>query len=200
MKQKSVYKTKIIAGTFKGIMLDIPKIDTTRASKAILKESIFNTLQFKIIDKPFFEVFGGSGSVGLEALSRGASELFFIEKNPQTYKILQSNIDKLDPSRCRAYLGDSFKLFERVYSELKSLNKKCYIYLDPPFSVREGMDDIYEKTMMLITSIEQEVCDMVMLEHMSSLVIPKSIGAFELARSKKFGKTTISYYVPREIA
>ncbi|MEJ2437976.1 MAG: RsmD family RNA methyltransferase [Sulfurovaceae bacterium] len=161
MKQKSVYRTKIIAGTFKGIMLDVPKVDTTRASKAILKESIFNTLQFKIIDKPFFEVFGGSGSVGLEALSRGV---------------------------------------ERVYSELKSLNKKCYIYLDPPFSIREGMDDIYEKTMILIASIEQEVCDMVMLEHMSSLVIPESIGAFELARSKKFGRTTISYYVPKEIA
>ncbi|MBN2768581.1 MAG: 16S rRNA (guanine(966)-N(2))-methyltransferase RsmD [Campylobacterales bacterium] len=198
MKKNATHKTKIIAGIYKGIMLDIPNIDTTRASKAILKESIFNTLQFKIIDKLFFEVFGGSGSVGLEALSRGASKVFFIEKNPQTYKILQSNIDKLNPLQCNAYLGDSFKLFERVYSELKSLNKKSYIYLDPPFSIREGMDDIYDKTMELIESIEPDVCDMIMVEHMSSLKIPKSIGEYKLLRSKKFGRTTISYYEPKE--
>ena len=198
MKKRGHFQTKIIAGSYKGVMLDIPNAETTRASKSILRESIFNTLQFQIIDKLFLEVFGGSGSVGLEALSRGASKVFFIEKNPQTFKLLQNNINRLDPNRCRTYLGDSFKLFKQVYNELKAQGKKCYIYLDPPFSIREGMDDIYDKTLALISSIEKEICDMVMLEHMSSLTPPQDIGEFELARSKKFGKTTISYYTPKE--
>ena len=100
MKQNiKTFTTNIIAGKYKGKKIEIPDISTTRSSQSILKESFFNTVQFEIIGKNFVEVFSGSGSIGLEALSRGAGECYFIEHNKIAYKVLQQNIKQLDPSR-----------------------------------------------------------------------------------------------------
>ena len=84
--------TKIIAGKYKGKILELPSLDVTRSSKARLKESLFNVLQFDIIDKIFIESFAGSGSIGLEAISRGAKRAYFIEKDRNSYQILLKNL------------------------------------------------------------------------------------------------------------
>ena len=80
MKGNALTK-KIIAGKYKGKTLKLPSKVTTRSSKGIVLEAFFNTLQYEIIDAVFVEVFSGSGSIGLEALSRGARQLFFMEIN-----------------------------------------------------------------------------------------------------------------------
>jgi 16S rRNA (guanine(966)-N(2))-methyltransferase RsmD len=194
-----VFTTTINAGKFKGRRIEIPAIDTTRSSKGILKESLFNTLQFEIIGKNFVEVFGGSGSVGLEALSRGASECYFIEYNKTAFRILESNARSLDPSHTHIFLGDSFEKFATVYELVKRSEEKTYFYFDPPFSTREGMDEVYEKTVELIESIEPEVCEMVIVEHMSALEMPEKIGALTQTKRKKFGRSTMTYYSPEAL-
>jgi 16S rRNA G966 N2-methylase RsmD len=60
------------------------------------------------------------------------------------------------------------------------------------------MDDIYDKTLQLIASIEPEICQMVAIEHMSGLEFPDTIGSLEKTKSKKFGKSTMTYYIPKE--
>jgi 16S rRNA (guanine(966)-N(2))-methyltransferase RsmD len=200
MKHKDkikIFTTSIIGGEFKGKKIEIPDISTTRSSKGILKESFFNTIQFDIIDKNFVEVFAGSGSVGLEALSRGASHCYFMEYNKTAFRCLESNIKNTDPSRCTTFYGDSFENFANVYKIVKKTGKKTYFYFDPPFSTRDGMDDIYDKTISLIESIEPEVCEMVTVEHMTNLDMPKEIGELELVKRKKFGRSTMSYYTPK---
>ena len=194
-----IFTSTIIAGTFKGKKLEIPDIFTTRSSKGILKESLFNTLQFDIIDKNFVEVFSGSGSIGLEALSRGAKECYFMEYNKIAFHCLEKNVKQLDPSRCHLFLGDSFEKFSMVYEMLKKSSQKTYFYFDPPFSTREGMDDIYDKTIDLIKSIEPKVCEMVIVEHMSILDMPQNIGKLFKVKKKKFGRSTMTYYKPKEI-
>ena len=78
MKNKPLTK-KIVMGKFRGKTLKLPSCETTRSSKNIVLESFFNTIQFDIVDATFVEGFSGSGSIGLEALSRGASKVFFME-------------------------------------------------------------------------------------------------------------------------
>jgi 16S rRNA (guanine(966)-N(2))-methyltransferase RsmD len=198
MKEKiKIFTTTIIAGDFKGKKIEIPDISTTRSSKGILKESFFNTIQFEIIDKNFVEVFAGSGSVGLEALSRGAAACYFMEYNKTAFKCLESNITKTDPSKCTIFYGDSFVNFENVYHMAKKTGRKTYFYFDPPFSTRDGMDDVYDKTVALIENIEPEICEMVTVEHMTNLDMPKEIGQLELIKRKKFGRSTMSYYRPK---
>lgn len=188
------FSTPIIAGKFKGKMILIPDISTTRSSKSILKESFFNTLQFDIIDKNFVEVFAGSGSVGLEALSRGAARVYFMEKNSDALEILRHNVARLEPQKCTIIKGNSFTKFEALYSEIKNLKTKTYFYFDPPFATRVGMEDIYDDTIALIKSLDRDVCEMAIIEHMNTLELPLEIGELILQKQKKFGKSVLSYY------
>jgi 16S rRNA (guanine(966)-N(2))-methyltransferase RsmD len=191
------FESTIIGGAYKGKKILIPDLPTTRSSKSILRESLFNTLQFDIIDKNFVEVFAGSGSVGLEALSRGAGHGYFIERNKTVHALLKANIQQLDGTlSTTAILGDSFEEFPAVYAEIKRQETKTYFYFDPPFSTREGMEDIYDKTMALIEMIEPTYCEMVIVEHMSSLKLPEALGRLKLHKKKKFGKSSLSYYLP----
>ena len=190
--QKNLSK-KIISGKFKGKVLKLPSKTTTRSSKTIVLESFFNTLQFDIVDSTFVEVFSGSGSVGLEALSRGAKEIIFMEKDRDALKTLKSNIALTEPLSCRVFGGDSFNNIKEVIALLKKSKTDAYFYVDPPFSIREGMEDIYDKTMNLIASLPSELVKMIIVEHMTGLEIPQKLGAFEISKSKKFGNTTLTY-------
>jgi len=193
MKNSKKLTKKIVAGKYKGKILQLPSKTTTRSSKAIVLESFFNTLQFDIVDATFVEVFSGSGSIGLEALSRGAKQIYFMERDREALKTLKANIAQTDPSKCEVFGGDSFENIDQVLSRLKKAKTKAYFYIDPPFSIREGMEDIYDKTMDLIASLPVEVVEMIIIEHMSGLEIPKTLGAFSIKKSKKFGNTTLTY-------
>jgi len=192
MKSKPFVK-KIVSGKFKGVTLNLPSKDTTRSSKNIVLESFFNTLQFDIIDANFVEVFSGSGSIGLEALSRGAKSIKFMEQDKEALKVLKSNIDKTSPSSCQVFSGDSFSNINAVVKSLK--NEKAYFYIDPPFSIREGMEDIYDKTINLISNLPSDNVELIIVEHMTGLEIPETLGNFELKKSKKFGNTTLTYFI-----
>lgn len=194
MKNKKLTK-KIIAGKFKGKTLELPSKTTTRSSKAIVLESFFNTLQFEIIDANFVEVFSGSGSIGLEALSRGAKKIYFMEKDRDALGVLKKNIAQTDPTKCEVFGGDSFENINAVVAALKRNKEDAYFYIDPPFSYREGMEDIYDKTLALIKNLPTEQVKMIIVEHMSGLQIPKTLGKYQLQKKKKFGKTTLSYFV-----
>jgi 16S rRNA (guanine(966)-N(2))-methyltransferase RsmD len=191
---KTKVTIQIIAGDYKGKKLELPDLEVTRSSKSIIRESFFNRLQFDIIDVPFVEFFGGSGSIGLEAVSRGAKKSYFFEKDERSFATLQRNIKTINASRCEAVKGDVFTNFPQLLSRLKKAKEAVYFYADPPFSIRDGMDDIYDKTIQMIASIPSEIIALVAIEHMTGLELPETIGDLHCVKSKKFGKTTLSYY------
>jgi 16S rRNA (guanine966-N2)-methyltransferase len=193
MKSKPLTK-RIISGKFKGKTLKLPSKTTTRSSKGIVLESFFNTIGFEIMDSIFVEVFSGSGSIGLEALSRGAKKIIFMERDRDALKVLKENISLTDPSLCEVISGDSFENIKSVISQLKKKNESAYFYIDPPFSIREGMEDIYEKMINLIASLPKESVKLIIIEHMSGLEIPSSINEFNMTKTKKFGNTTLTYF------
>ncbi|OYZ62308.1 MAG: 16S rRNA (guanine(966)-N(2))-methyltransferase RsmD [Sulfuricurvum sp. 24-42-5] len=194
MKSDAVLTNRIIAGKYKGKVLKLPSKETTRSSKAIVRESFFNTLQFDVIDSIMVEVFSGSGSIGLEALSRGAKKIIFMEKDRDAIKALRSNIEQTDKSACEVYEGDSFTNITQVVKRLGSLGESAFIYVDPPFAFREGMEEIYEKMLLMIASLPLNVVQLITIEHMSMLELPDSIGEFNRIKSKRFGKTSLTYY------
>jgi len=196
MKTNSKKLTKkIISGKFKGRVLTLPSKTTTRSSKAIVLESFFNTLQFDIVDATFVEVFSGSGSIGLEALSRGAKKIMFMEKDREALKTLKANISLTDPSACELFSGDSFENINAVVKSLQRENEEAYFYIDPPFSIREGMEDIYDKMINLIANLPQEVVKLIIIEHMTGLEIPDTLSTYSIIKSKKFGNTTLTYMI-----
>ena len=191
----SKYQTSIISGAYKGKKINLPSLQTTRSSKTVVKESYFNTIQFDVIDCNFIEVFAGSGSVGLEALSRGAKHAFFMEKDSAAFKTLSQNIKSLGVDNATAILGNSFETISQVIKMLSLSNEKAFFYVDPPFSFREGMEEIYNRTFDTLASIPAEMIEMITIEHMTGLELPQTIGTLKLKKSKKFGKTTLTHYV-----
>lgn len=194
---KSKLSTSIIAGSLKGKEVLLPSKEVTRSSKAILKESLFNTLQFEIYDTVFVEVFAGSGSVGLEAISRGASRALFIEKDNDSFRVLRENTQKLAQESTRCYHGDSFELLPSLFQELPE-DESTYFYFDPPFSIREGMDEIYDRVIATIEKIPILMIKMVIIEHMTQITFPDSVGDLAKIKEKKFGKSSLSYYISKQ--
>lgn len=194
MKNSEIFTKKIVAGKFKGKSLKLPSKETTRSSKMIVVESFFNTIQFDVIDCTMVEVFSGSGSIGLEALSRGAKRVIFMEKDSDAIRALRHNISLTDPKACEVVEGNSFVNIAQVKKRLETLGEAAFIYIDPPFSIREGFEDVYEKTLGLINSLNLSVAKLIVIEHMTGLELPEHIGMFSLYKSKKFGKTSLSYY------
>ena len=128
---------RIIAGKFKGKKIYLPLNKKTRPLRDSLKESIFNilehnnTINLRFKDSFILDIFSGTGSFGLECLSRGAKEVLFIENYRSALEILEKNINSLDCSKKSKILkNDFFELGQNFF--LKSY-KFDIIFLDPPF-------------------------------------------------------------------
>ncbi len=185
---------RVIAGVFKGKKLRLPPSELTRSSKSILKESFFNTIQDEVRGKLFIEAFGGSGSVGIEALSRGASEAFFFELEKTALATLKSNLKELGCENHRIFAGDVFVNLPLQFESIAKSGKEAIYYFDPPFSIREGQEDVYEKCFALIEKLPKDSFYLAVIEHMSKEAMPQSLGEYTLYKTKRFGKSSLSYY------
>ena len=187
-------KTTIIKGKYKGKKINLPSLETTRSSKSVVKESYFNTIQFDIIDSNLVELFSGSGSIGLEALSREAKHSYFLEKDKNAFNTLSENIKTLGADNATAIRGDSFETIGQIIKLLSRQKEKAFFYVDPPFSYRKGMEEIYDKTFLMLKSIPLEIIEMITIEHMTTLELPETIGSLSRKKTKKFGKTALTHY------
>jgi len=181
--------TRVNSGSLKGKKIELPDKETTRSTKSLVKKSLFDTISYNLIDKPFVEVFGGSGSIGIEAVSKGASISYFIECDRASYKILENNCKSIIPNSSKIYFGDSFVILKDIIKELKS---KTIFYFDPPFAIRDGFDNVYKESIELIKYIPKELIELIIVEHHTKESI--EIQTLNLLKSKKFGNTTLSYY------
>lgn len=130
--------------------------------------------------------------MGIEAISRGAKEAWFFELDNEVYKILAKNLKDLEIGNKRTFIGNCFAMIpnEVEKTDLKNL----YFYMDPPFNIRENQENIYDKTIKLIKSLPVEKTMGFTIEHLSNFDFDDEIGSFEKIKTKKFGKTTLSYY------
>ena len=188
---------RIIAGKYRGKKLYMNDKETTRSTKQILKESVFNSLQWEVPDSSWVEMFSGVGSIGLEAISRGAKKSYFIEKDPEAAKVLKKNIDSLkeeDAKKCEIILGNAFERVWDVIEDLKRNKDKAFFYFDPPFAIREGFEDIYEKVANLIKQLPKINVEKILIEHQSNFDFPEILGKYKKIKTKKFGKSSVSFY------
>jgi 16S rRNA (guanine(966)-N(2))-methyltransferase RsmD len=189
-----INKAKINSGRYKGKAIALPQTPGTRPTKSIVKESAINTLRSDIPFCNFVEVFAGSGSVGIEALSNGAKHAYFLELEKEPAKVLRSNLDSLDISHYDILMGDSFETIKTLQKKLETSNEPTLFYVDPPFHIRENQEDIYEKTALLIQNLPESITEKIVIEHLSSFSFDEQLGPYSLEKKKKFGNTTLSYY------
>lgn len=137
---------RIISGIFKGKKLIPPQNKLTRPLKDLTKESIFNildhshNLNFKIENSKVLDIFSGTGSFGLECISRGAKETYFVENYKPALDVLNKNITSLNLENKTNIISKSF--FEISPENLK-LNVFDLIFLDPPYKL-QSLTDIFK--------------------------------------------------------
>ena len=124
---------RIITGIAKGARLETLEGLDTRPTAERVKESIFSMLQFEIENRKVLDLFAGSGQLGLEALSRGASVCTFVEKNLDAMEIVKKNARKTGLiDKCKI-LNVDYKDFLRG---VKGREKYDIVLLDPPYSLK----------------------------------------------------------------
>ncbi len=134
---------RVIAGSAKGKRLKAPSGKETRPITDMIKEALFNVIGPNIQDAHFLDLFSGSGSVGIEALSRGAAEVFFIDNNPAAVRIIYENLDNCNfIDDYEVYCNDVLRAVNILH---KNGAKFDYIYIDPPFTVEGIFMDVMEK-------------------------------------------------------
>lgn len=119
---------RIIAGSAKGIRLEMVPGNTTRPVTDRVKEALFNIIGADIVNSTFLDLFGGTGSVGIEALSRGARYSKFLEINPLALKVIKKNLFKTNLSNLgEVVLMDAIQYIKQINDE--SFN---YLFIAPP--------------------------------------------------------------------
>ena len=146
---------RIIAGKLKGTVLHMPKDKNTRPLKDLTRESIFNLLihsnkiSLQLEESNILDLYAGTGSFGLECLSRQAKSVCFVEKKKEAIEILEKNIEKLKlKNRIKTFFDDVFDLIEK-----KKFFKSKFdlVFFDPPFKnvdVEKLIELIFNKNLL----------------------------------------------------
>lgn len=164
----------ITAGIYKGRKIESPDEKITRPTLSKVRMGVFNTLYSIIGDfegKSFLDVFGGSGIMGLEALSRGFDRVKVFEKNPKVAQILKKNYQTvgLKPDLT---IGDSTKLI------LKTDEIFDVVYIDPPY-----MSGIYEDILSKVKG------NIIIAEHSETI----EFDGYEVLKQKNYGGKIVSF-------
>jgi len=120
---------RIISGDFRGRKFSFPEVEGLRPTSGKIRETLFNWLQFDIINKTTLDPFAGSGALSFEALSRGVKEVYVIEKDRKIYEKLKSNFKLLDR-------GHFTIINEDAMTHLAKPSRQSFdlVFLDPPFA------------------------------------------------------------------
>ncbi len=178
---------RITAGKFKNKQVKTIDSDLIRPTLSKIRESIFNVLQNEIVDASFLDLFAGSGIVGIEAVSRGAKEVVFIEKNPRHYKLLKENLKGLNFEN-KTFLGDTTLIIEK-FDE----NRFDIIFSDPPYKT-----DLNNKILEIISRKKLlKQGGILILESNKDEDFSAEIVSFgyELIKEKIYGDTKVWYLI-----
>jgi 16S rRNA (guanine966-N2)-methyltransferase len=129
-------RLRIVAGKWRSRLLDIADVPGLRPTSERIRETLFNWLAPSLPGARCLDLFAGTGALGLEALSRGASKVVFVEKSAQAAKALEINANLLDAIDADIRRGDAIDFLEKTKGESFDI-----IFLDPPFA-DDLLDDL----------------------------------------------------------
>ena len=185
---------RVISGKARGLKLNTPKNQDVRPTTDRVKESLFNIINFDIMDSNVLDLFAGTGSLGIECLSRGANKCVFVDKSKESMAIVKSNIKKARVENESITMNIDFK------SAILSLGNKGekfnIIFMDPPY-----YKNMFEDALSMVDQnnlLEED--GVIVVEHDTKDSFPENIGRLYKSRDKKYGKTTLTFYKMEEEA
>lgn len=180
---------RIIAGKFRGKRLQGPRNTDLRPTGDRLKESLFNILAPDLPGARVLDAFAGTGAIGLEALSRGASEVVFIDASRDALRLIRKNLELCGVS-------SGYQIFQDdVFTSIRALSRAGFradiAFLDPPYHwgpYRDLIETLFHNDIATIGS-------RVILEHHSKAAVPASETLYQCVRTVRQSDKCLSFYV-----
>jgi len=184
---------RVIAGKFRSRQLKSLKGMALRPTSDRLRETLFNVLSDRVAGASFVDVFAGTGAVGIEALSRGAREVVFIEKHGPAATLIRKNLESLDVrDGARVLAVDAVHGLE-VLGKGKSGDAAGadIVFLDPPYGSVEDYDRVL--TCLGFEGLLREG-SLVIAEHRRNFELPENVGNLQRVRVLRQGDAVLSFY------
>ncbi|MBR6119851.1 MAG: 16S rRNA (guanine(966)-N(2))-methyltransferase RsmD [Oscillospiraceae bacterium] len=176
---------RVIAGTARSVpLLSRDGLDT-RPTADRIKEAVFNIIQFEVEGRQVLDLFGGSGQMAIEALSRGASGAVIVDQSRESVSIIRQNLTKTK-------LSDRAELVCADYMDYLHRCKKRFdlIFLDPPYR-----EKFLENALNRISEIDiLKSSGIIVCERPAEKALPDAYTAFRRVRDYRYGKTGITLY------
>lgn len=171
---------RIIAGEFRSRRLkSVPGMDT-RPTPDRLRESLFSILSPEIEGKVFVDAYAGTGSVGLEAISRGAARALFIERSRPAAQVLNENIRMLGVgARAQVLHGKALRFLEGIRADI--------VFLDPPYEPFK----VYGEALAVLA---ETAVPLVIAQHASRAKLPETAGPLQTVRVVRQGDNSLTFY------
>lgn len=173
---------RVITGTARGRKLKTPENYDIRPTTDNVKEALFNILQFDIEGRRVLDLFAGTGQLGIEALSRGASEVVFVDQSRESVRIVKENL-----KAC----GMSAPVFQtNALDFLRSCGTFDLIFVDPPYDA-----GLYEPVLNAINSVDN-LSDggIIVCEARRETVLPEMAPPYSRKKEYRYGKVKICVY------
>ena len=179
---------RVISGKARGLKLNTPKNDDVRPTTDRVKESLFNMINSYIMESDILDLFAGTGSLGIECLSRGANQCIFVDNSKESINIVKSNIKKARVENESIVLNLDFK---SAINSLSSKNKQFdVIFMDPPYyknMFSDALSAVDNNNLLKEDGI-------IVVEHDTVDKFPDNMGRLYKSREKKYGNTTLTFY------
>ncbi len=187
---------RVIAGTYRSRILKSLKGLALRPTSDRLRETLFNVLGPTVTGARFLDVFAGTGAVGIEAISRGASEIVFIENHAPAVALIRKNLDSLGVHSGTTVLGvDALRGLETLAAGRKGGSSPFdFVFLDPPYAATEE----YARALRFLGAASfLAQGSIVIAEHRHNFELPARAGALVRYRVLKQGDAALSFYRQR---
>jgi len=149
-----------------------------------MRETLFNILQGRIEGKIFADLFAGTGAVGIEALSRGAQQVYLAESAPAAWRVIEENLKDLGIGReASIERGDVGRVLPTIEADV--------YFLGPPYAANEA----YEKT---LTALGEKKCDLVIAQHGRRRDLAECYGKLQRTRIVKMGSNALTFFEPEQ--
>jgi 16S rRNA (guanine966-N2)-methyltransferase len=184
---------RIIAGSLGSRRLEAPPGLATRPTSDRLRETLFNVLAPRIEGAAFLDLYAGSGAVGMEALSRGAAQVEFVEREPAALKVLRGNLERLGIVAGFHIHAVVVGAFLRRAAEAPKRERYEVVFLDPPWDAAEE----YAATLGLLGGSAAGLLGagaLVIAEHRRKQLLEDRYGLLERTRLLEQGDAALSFY------
>ncbi|MFB5191542.1 16S rRNA (guanine(966)-N(2))-methyltransferase RsmD [Alicyclobacillus fastidiosus] len=178
---------RVIAGEWKGHALQAPKGRDTRPTTDRVKESMFNLLPHRL-DGVVVDLFAGSGALGIEALSRGASKAVFVDADRRAAGVVRENLTKLHAGdRGVVWIADWRKAVSRLADECREVD---WVFLDPPYA-----QGLWSQVVAALADCVR-VHGGIVCETPKQHLLPTDMSGFVQVKYKVYGDIAVSIYEP----